>query len=1405
MTIAVQLDVDAMADAHADGTLLAEVAAGGSGECFEQLVGRHAHMVLGVCRRQLGNGHDAEDAAQAVFLVLWKKAGSLRGRASVAGWLHHVARNVCRNAKRAKSVRQAREREAAKMNQKIETPAESWDEIKEVLDDELDRLPEKYRLPIILSDMEGQSQEEIATLLETNRATIATRIRRGREMLRSRLARRGVTIGISALAASLTTNACTAALPVTFTSTTTQAAMLYAGGKLAAGGLLSAKTAALAEGTLKMLTIAKMKMAAAVIVTATVVTGGSVAVVQQVAQGEPVKQPVKVVGRKEMPLKVIWSANPLARQTHALNKPMIVLGQRPNIGDDTLDKILAGQFKLAPPTADVETVALIVGSELRGRWAWRPTQVHLNGNKITLFCERWHDNALHGKGHILTPLYLVSLGKLAAGDYEFNFRISHLRLDASVDAVSKHYRTGTGLSGKLKVSIAMNANESGGKEAPSLAKDQMKRWEAFGISERQRVDDPWSASPAIPVVNYLEIPRAIDGLPALGPRAGTFDLKARWPKPPTKWADIPGFRQPKLGEPVYVAVLGPELNASERMTLTNVEWSGRKVRLRVGLWRDGVTRKQNKRRSPLLVIPLHEGLGHTLREPGQYEVEVEWSLLYSPDPKDGLYTHYTAKTVADAAVRADVQKSFLALTATASRTTFTLAAADKQADARKAKSAIVTMTSGHSFLRMKMKLDLVVYADGSFRYGNRTGNLMPEDIERLREQIGQADNRSLANDAGVHRFFWNDQQGRRFEKFFGDPTAEPQKKLLADIAALAEKHGQVQQPKVAWGPPKDGLRIGLSAAQSEVDEWFELDVWYENVGNEPRKVYIKKDCNWSHLFFTSEYNGKRFYIPYVVSRSALSVGKQKELKPGERFRETLTLLTGIPNASGFDGVPEFKPGETLDMQIGLFDKEPSRTKGDEQWRAPQTRRSGSVTLTRAVVEGDATADRKQKLLDRIDKFRLYVHRDGAPHQHVDRLWLQTAPLGRSLQPKPKFHSVQISREQAEKIIEELARSGFLRDATPFTYLSTRDDYLLRVGFYPYEWHTRIGLGDTMRQRLKSIRGVLDGDAAEAMDRLFADPTNQVALTKTDQKQPILPDKTERVTKFLAMLRTTPAGSALDEYERAAEVNKMSDAELHALVPTLIKLLSDNSRLIDRRGVEDGGVYYIWHRAQRALATAVGRSMEKVFPVWGGFGGFPPDWRERDAKASKEVTAAWSAWWKDHQGTPREQWLDETRKVVLAKLNRLFKSDVLPQSHTAEESLILMEFRDDNRQVNELIALLAREVPRLKTDQSKWNQLNKIDRYRYLYANRMVKTVGKLGDQSHVPSLVEIARNVNRPEFPGVPTFASALDALVGKQTDALKTVTIEYDAGGQTKTSPSYVIKENAFDVWLKSAATKPK
>ncbi len=85
-----------------DGQLLARVAAGGDDVCFAEVVERHAALVLAACRRQLGDGGDAEDAAQAVFLVLWKKARSLRNQRSVAAWLHRVVRNVCRNARRAR-------------------------------------------------------------------------------------------------------------------------------------------------------------------------------------------------------------------------------------------------------------------------------------------------------------------------------------------------------------------------------------------------------------------------------------------------------------------------------------------------------------------------------------------------------------------------------------------------------------------------------------------------------------------------------------------------------------------------------------------------------------------------------------------------------------------------------------------------------------------------------------------------------------------------------------------------------------------------------------------------------------------------------------------------------------------------------------------------------------------------------------------------------------------------------------------------------------------------------------------------------------------------------------------------------------------------------------------------------
>ncbi len=272
---------------RSDGQLLAQVAADESQRCFEELLGRHGQMVFNVCARFLGPGEDARDAAQAVFLTLWRKARSLRDRASVAAWLHHVARNVARNAGRARALRKTREREAVAMAEQRRNGHGQWEQIKDVVDDELDALDEKYRLPILLFHLEGRSLEETAALLGIKASTVGTRLSRGRKLLKDRLVRRGAVVSVVALAGMLTEQASLAAVPAAMAATTVKAATVIAAGHAAAGGLVSAQAAALTQGALTMLTVAKIKGVAAVIAAAVVVTGSGVAVYQAAAKPTP--------------------------------------------------------------------------------------------------------------------------------------------------------------------------------------------------------------------------------------------------------------------------------------------------------------------------------------------------------------------------------------------------------------------------------------------------------------------------------------------------------------------------------------------------------------------------------------------------------------------------------------------------------------------------------------------------------------------------------------------------------------------------------------------------------------------------------------------------------------------------------------------------------------------------------------------------------------------------------------------------------------------------------------------------------------------------------------------------------------------------------------------------------------
>ncbi|WP_422927332.1 sigma-70 family RNA polymerase sigma factor [Singulisphaera sp. PoT] len=195
------------ADGLGDRLLLDRFLDGGddAGPAFEMIVARHGAMVLGVCRRVAGDDHAAEDAFQAAFLVLALRARAIRRRESLAPWLHGVAARVARRARDAASRRRRREVVVESpepfATEMLEAEA---DELRLVLDEELGRLPGKYRDPLVLCYLEGLSQEEAARALGWTKGTVSGRLARAKEILRGRLSRRGLAPTAGFLATPLT-------------------------------------------------------------------------------------------------------------------------------------------------------------------------------------------------------------------------------------------------------------------------------------------------------------------------------------------------------------------------------------------------------------------------------------------------------------------------------------------------------------------------------------------------------------------------------------------------------------------------------------------------------------------------------------------------------------------------------------------------------------------------------------------------------------------------------------------------------------------------------------------------------------------------------------------------------------------------------------------------------------------------------------------------------------------------------------------------------------------------------------------------------------------------------------------------------------------------------------------------
>ena len=221
-----------------DAQLLERFAAGGdeAGEAaFRALVARHGAMVLRVCRNVLHDPHEAEDAFQVTFLALARKAGSIRKHGSIGSWLHGTARRVALKAKTATRRRLGREtRVAESAESSMSQPSLEVREISPILHEEIERLPAKYRAPIVLCYLEGMTQDQAAgTLGWAGAGTVRVGSARARDLLKSRLTRRGLTLSAGLAVLGAPADAATAGLSAALVDATVRAAI----GRSTAAGL----------------------------------------------------------------------------------------------------------------------------------------------------------------------------------------------------------------------------------------------------------------------------------------------------------------------------------------------------------------------------------------------------------------------------------------------------------------------------------------------------------------------------------------------------------------------------------------------------------------------------------------------------------------------------------------------------------------------------------------------------------------------------------------------------------------------------------------------------------------------------------------------------------------------------------------------------------------------------------------------------------------------------------------------------------------------------------------------------------------------------------------------------------------------------------------------------------------
>ncbi len=265
---------------------------------FEALVARHGPMVLGVCRRVLHNDQAAEDAFQATFLVLIRKAPSLDHGKPLGNWLYTVAYRLALRIRANEARRLEREVQAARSRPGSESHATTPGDQAVVLDEELQRLPERHRLPLVLCYLEGKTNEQAAEVLGCPRGSMSARLAQARERLRAGLALRGYAVPAAGIATLLASAGAEAGVPVRLLSDTVRTALWFASEEAGIAGVVSTRAVALAKGTFRAMFVFKLKIAGAVLVAAAMLGTGATMLLKAASQASP---PIPAVERLPEP------------------------------------------------------------------------------------------------------------------------------------------------------------------------------------------------------------------------------------------------------------------------------------------------------------------------------------------------------------------------------------------------------------------------------------------------------------------------------------------------------------------------------------------------------------------------------------------------------------------------------------------------------------------------------------------------------------------------------------------------------------------------------------------------------------------------------------------------------------------------------------------------------------------------------------------------------------------------------------------------------------------------------------------------------------------------------------------------------------------------------------------------